>query len=247
MSLAWISHPRTNPFVTMAGGPQLPQPRGSHAAMPQTSMVPSCHQVRHWPARGQMSDFQRKFHQKLKLAGNIWCLIHSHAWQHDLFYALSYWMTLFCQCVMRCHVMSVTLSSVSRQSPSYPGSSPVASGGRIHSNVARYLDKPGLNMIPACYGHMATHFWGHRPVMETPNYFKMQSTQDSDAWNWTISLAEPESQAEEGQHMSLIIVIKTTVSDPGINLSQAKTSLFNELHSQGKNRGKTWLINHKLA
>ena len=30
-------------------------------------------------------------------------------------------------------------------------------------------------------------------------YFKMQSTQDSDAWNWTITLAEPESrsQAEE--------------------------------------------------
>ena len=43
----------------------------------------------------------------------------------------------------------------------------------------------------------------------------------------------------------VIIVIKTTVSEPGINLSQAKTSLFNELHSQGKKRGKTWLINHK--
>ena len=43
----------------------------------------------------------------------------------------------------------------------------------------------------------------------------------------------------------VMIVIKTTVSEPGINLSQAKTSLFNELHSQGKNRGKTWLINHK--
>ena len=43
----------------------------------------------------------------------------------------------------------------------------------------------------------------------------------------------------------LMMVIKTTFSEPGINLSQAKTSLFNELHSQGKNRGKTWLINHK--
>ena len=45
----------------------------------------------------------------------------------------------------------------------------------------------------------------------------------------------------------VMIVIKTTVSEPGINLSQAKTSLFNELHSQGKNRGKTWLINHKTV
>ena len=45
----------------------------------------------------------------------------------------------------------------------------------------------------------------------------------------------------------VMIVIKTTVSEPGINLSQAKTSLFNELHSQGKNRGKTWLINHKTG
>ena len=44
----------------------------------------------------------------------------------------------------------------------------------------------------------------------------------------------------------VMIVIKTTVSEPGINLSQAKTSLFNELHSQGKKRKrKTWLINHK--
>ena len=43
----------------------------------------------------------------------------------------------------------------------------------------------------------------------------------------------------------VMIVIKTTVSEPGINLSQAKTSLFNELQSQGKTRGKTWLINHK--
>ena len=45
----------------------------------------------------------------------------------------------------------------------------------------------------------------------------------------------------------VMIVIKTTVSEPGINLSQAKTSLFNELHSQGKNRGKTWLINHQTG
>ena len=45
----------------------------------------------------------------------------------------------------------------------------------------------------------------------------------------------------------LMMMIKTTFSKPGINLSQAKTSLFNELHSQGKNRGKTWLINHKTG
>ena len=52
-----------------------------------------------------------------------------------------------------------------------------------------------------------------------------------------------------GGHMSgvLMTMIKTTFSEPGINLSQAKTSLFNELHSQGKNRGKTWLINHKTG
>ena len=43
----------------------------------------------------------------------------------------------------------------------------------------------------------------------------------------------------------VMIVIKTTVSEPGINLSQAKTSLFNELHSHRKNRRKAGLINHK--
>ena len=241
MSLAWISHPGTNPFVTMAGGPGLPQPRGSHAAMPQTSRVPSCHQVRHWPARGQMSDFQRKFHKKL-----AWCLIHSHAWHHDLFYALSYWMTLYCQCVMRCHVMSVTLSSVSRQSPCVQ---PGGQGGRIHSNVARYLDKPGLNMIPAC---CAPH--GQPPLLGTlAGDGDSQLFQNAiDPRPWCVKLNDYFGRARvpvpgRGGHMSLIIVIKTTVSDPGINLSQAKTSLFNELHSQGKNRGKTWLINHKLA
>ena len=43
-----------------------------------------------------------------------------------------------------------------------------------------------------------------------------------------------------GGHMSgvLMMMIKTTFSEPGINLSQAKTSLFNELHSQGKKEGK---------
>ena len=40
----------------------------------------------------------------------------------------------------------------------------------------------------------------------------------------------------------VIIVIKTTVSEPGINLSQAKTSLFNELHSQGKKTRENLVI-----
>ena len=175
-----------------------------------------------------------------------WCLIHSHAWHHDLFYALSYWMTLYCQCVMRCHVMSVTLSSVSRQSPCVQ---PGGQGGRIHSNVARYLDKPGLNMIPAC---CAPH--GQPPLLGTlAGDGDSQLFQNAiDPRPWCVKLNDYFGRARvpvpgRGGHMSLIIVIKTTVSDPGINLSQAKTSLFNELHSQGKNRGKTWLINHKLA
>ena len=161
MSLAWISHPRTNPFVTMAGGPELPQPTGSHAAMPQTSMVPSCHQVR----SGQMLRFQRKFHRELD--GNIWAMA---AWL-----VLCFVFLLNNTVLWQCHAMSCDVSDIvisvttdSHQSVLCPARRHWGSVGRIQSNVARYLDKPGLNMIPACWAATwPPYFRGHPAVMET--------------------------------------------------------------------------------
>ena len=164
MSLAWISHPRTNPFVTMAGGPELPQPTGSHAAMPQTSMVPSCHQVRLRPGRGKCSDF--KGNSTKSWTGNIWAIA---AWLVLCFVLLN--DTVLWQChAMSCDVSDIVISVTtdSHQPVLCPARRHWGSVGRIQSNVARYLDKPGLNMIPACWAATwPPYFRGHPAVMQT--------------------------------------------------------------------------------
>ena len=112
--------------------------RGSEA--PSAQGLPCCHapniQCAIMPSgqtrgRGQMlSNFKGNSTEKLDRAIPAWL------W----FCALSYWMTLFCDRVMQCHVMSVTLSSVSRWSVAIQALQGAIWGGRIHSNAARYLD-----------------------------------------------------------------------------------------------------------
>ena len=82
--------------------------------------------------------------------------------QHDFC-----WMSMCHANVMRCQ-WHCHQCHVSHQPVLCPARRHRGQYWGIHSNVARYLDKPGLNMIPACCA--ATwphHFWGHQVMMET--------------------------------------------------------------------------------
>ena len=146
--------------------------RGSRA--PTAQRLPCCHAPNIHGAilpsgqtqarSGQMFRFQRKFQQELD--GNIWARA---AWLVLCFVLLN--DTVLWQChAMSCDVSDIVISVTtdSHQPVLCPAKRHWGSVGRIQSNVARYLDKPGLNMIPACWAATwPPYFRGHPAVMQT--------------------------------------------------------------------------------